>query len=350
MYNKKSFFSRKLSLLYAVLTFLIVLEHSAPMGRFGGAVNMDYPFIYCSIIFCYISVPLFFFMSSMLFYRSCDYSDLKRKLHSRIYSLLIPYLLWNTIFVLIYFTINRIPAIAGHMHMHNVLADPYSFFIAIVDSRFTPLWFVRDLMCFCLFSPVILFIIKRIWLAGIVFCLSVFVTCYWDFSHQNVITWIPVYLLGAIAGRYLTYKESEDTGSTMRSLVKSAGMRVSISVALAALFIGLYLLSVVDAENLYLFRLLSPVVLWILVDFTMYDYILHRFKRRKWMEYTFFIYCTHYFVLNVIQKLATIWIEPTPLAMNVIFVLSPVITIALLTCLGDFLSRFSFYKYLSGKR
>ncbi len=350
MYNKNSFFSKKLSLLYAVLTFLIVLQHSAPMGRFGLDIDDGTLFIHCLVIFSYISVPLFFFMSSLLFYRSCEYGDLRRKLHSRIYSLLIPYLLWNTIFVLIYFTITRIPIIGGHMRMGEVLGDPYSFFIAIVDSRFTPLWFVRDLMCFCIFSPLILFIIKRVWLALTVLGISIFVTCNWDFSHQNVVTWIPVYLLGAIVGRYLTDKENEDYGSTFRSLFSSTKVRNVISLALVFLFTVFYILSVRDAYWLYWFRLLTPLLIWVLIDFKMYDFIVGSFKRRQWMSYTFFIYCTHYFVLNIMQKCLSLLIVPKEWMLNIIFVFSPIVAIIILTYLGNFLSKYTFYKYLSGKR
>lgn len=350
MYNKNSFFSKKLSLLYAVLTFLIVWQHSAPMGRFGLDINGYYPFIHCIVTFTYISVPLFFFMSSLLFYRGCEYADLKRKLHSRIYSLLIPYLLWNTIFVLIYFSITRIPIIEENMHMGKILSNPYMFFIAIMDSRFTPLWFVRDLMCFCVFSPLILFVIKRIWLAIIVLAFSIFVTCHWCFSHQNVITWIPVYLLGAIVGRYLTYKENEDEGATSRFFVKSVKLRNVVSIVLCVGFVVLYLMSVADAKYLYIFRLLSPIILWVLLDFVLFDYIKTRFTRKRWMNYTFFIYCTHYFILNVLQKIVSFYVEPTTTALNIVFVLSPIITIIILTYSADFLSRFTIYKYLSGKR
>lgn len=234
--------------------------------------------------------------------------------------------------------------------MGKILNDPYSFIIAIIDSRFTPLWFVRDLMCFCMFSPLILFIVKRLWLAIVVLALSIFVTCYWEFSHQNVITWIPIYLLGAIVGRYLTYKESEYDGSTLRELIKSVKLRRFISVILFIFWIFLYILSVDDNAYLYQYRLFSPLILWVLIDFVLYRYIKTQFKKTKWMGYTFFIYCTHFFVLNVFQKLTTIFIEPTNLALNMIFIISPFLTIILLTYLASLLSRYSFYKYLSGKR
>ena len=350
MYNKDSFFSKKLALLYAVLTFLIVLQHSAPMGRFGLAENGKYPFIHCLIVFSYISVPLFFFMSSLLFYRGCEYNDIKRKLLSRVYSLLIPYLLWNTIFVLIYFSITRIPIIEEHMRMGKVLDNPCAFFVAIIDSRFTPLWFVRDLMCFCLFSPLILFIIKKIWLAIIILALSIFATWHWEFSHQNVVTWIPIYLLGAIIGRYLTFKENDKYGCTSRYLVKSRKQRILISMVFGIGFISIYLFSVKDSTYLYFFRLLSPIFLWVILDFALFDYIKKRFRRKLWMHYTFFIYCTHYFVLNVLQKIASLYVEPTTLALNMVFLLSPIITIVTLTYFANFLSKFSFYRYLSGKR
>ena len=351
MYNKNSFFSKKLTLLNSVLTFLIVLQHSAPLGRFGLNVSLEHPFIYCSIIFSYMSVPLFFFMSAALFYRKCEYSDLRRKLKSRVYSLLIPYLLWNTIFVIIYFTISRIPLIEQYMNAGRMIDSFQSFVIAILDSKFTPLWFIRDLMFYCILSPIILFVIKRIWLSVLILAIAIYVTLSGDFSHQSVVTWIPVYLSGALVGRYFTYKEDEEKGSTLRSVIKSGNIQILLAAGLSVAFGILYVLSVKDTYYLYWYRLLTPFIIWGLVDLVLFRYISEKFERQRWMGYTFFIYCTHFFVLNVLQKFAVIFIEqPTWWVLDIIFILSPVVTIVLLTYLANYLSRFRFYNYLSGKR
>lgn len=84
--------------------------------------------------------------------------------------------------------------------------------------------------------------------------------------------------------------------------------------------------------------------------FLLKGFITQRFQVRPWMKYMFFIYCTHQFVLNVLQKFVVMTCPPTPLTLNLTFILSPVVVIVLLICTAKMLSRYRFYSYLSGGR
>ena len=102
---EEKYFSKKIVLLNWILTMLIVLLHGNPVIRFGLDMNTDST-IFIKLLFsaCQVAVPLFFLISAILFYRTCTkFDDLKSKLRRRIKSLLIPYLLWNTLFVGIFF-------------------------------------------------------------------------------------------------------------------------------------------------------------------------------------------------------------------------------------------------------
>ena len=105
--NSVRFFERKITLFNIFLTFMIVLLHAKTPERWGYEWGVDiattFGFIYWTHEVTQIGVPTFFFLSGLLFYCKCNFCDIERKLNSRIKSLLVPYLIWNSIFVLIYY-------------------------------------------------------------------------------------------------------------------------------------------------------------------------------------------------------------------------------------------------------
>ena len=112
-----------------------------------------------------MAVPLFFFISGFLFFcgEAFTHHIFVVKLKKRFHSLLIPYLFWNTCFILFI-------AFIGMIHP-GWLIDKKS----IVDMTFSdtlnaywdlgqgliPLWFIRDLMILNILSPAIYWIIKK---------------------------------------------------------------------------------------------------------------------------------------------------------------------------------------------
>lgn len=95
----------------------------------------------------HFAVPVFFAISGYLFFQGGIFSKelYKKKLNSRIYSLLVPYIAWN----LIRF-ICELPT-KGTEHWAMI-------FLAPANGQF---WFVRDLIYMSVISPIIFFIIKK---------------------------------------------------------------------------------------------------------------------------------------------------------------------------------------------
>ena len=109
------------------------------------------------------AVPGFFFMSGYLFFYNVDNYNLDTylsKLHRRIWTLLIPYLLWNTfpvIYPLLLYFFRDIPySFSEWLSSYWDAGGDYHF-----PANF-PLWYVRDLMVACLMTPVFWFLIKRL--------------------------------------------------------------------------------------------------------------------------------------------------------------------------------------------
>ena len=69
--NRNSYFSKKITFLNVFLTFIIVVLHAKTPERWGLPLDMTFPFIYVVNVFTQIGVPMFFFISGLLFYKNC---------------------------------------------------------------------------------------------------------------------------------------------------------------------------------------------------------------------------------------------------------------------------------------
>ena len=123
-----------------------------------------------------IAVPLFFFISGLVFFKEgyFDLSLYKKKLKSRIHTVFIPYLLWNVIYFILLGIMQLIkPDTLVILHKHIVDFRWQDFLWIFWDiSQITGLaddqraclvgafWFLQCLFVFFLVSPVIYYIIK----------------------------------------------------------------------------------------------------------------------------------------------------------------------------------------------
>lgn len=195
------FFHNKVTILNVFLTFVIVILHSNPLNRIG-IVNYDsYLLVYSIEVFAQLGVPMFFFISAMLFYKSiAAMSNIKDKLRNRIRSLVIPYILWNIIFVGIYWTMTHISFIASMMNMPPVPSDGVGILLSIINSEYTVLWFVKDLIVFCLMSPIFYVMLKSKIIMVVSVLVLVFLNMSYSMEYESIWLWLPVYLLGAYVG------------------------------------------------------------------------------------------------------------------------------------------------------
>lgn len=348
-YNSRTFFSRKVTFLNTMATVLIVILHSESPLRFGMPLDGEhYPFIWWVYMLTQTAVPLFFFISGLLFYRQCEWRDIPSKLKKRFFSLVIPFFLWNLLFVCLYFVLSRLPFTASRMNLPNTLNTPKDWALAIWHTRFTPLWFVKYLIFYCAFSPLILLVIKNRYVA-IAAVLASWVVALLDQlgagNEYSLLYWLPTYLGGAVMGRHVYGKKQHEDGAlTVRWPI---GALVLLGVAFLLLYVraGLY-----EGQALHLFRLFSPVIIWILTDLLMGGFLKQRFQPRRWMGYTFFIYATHYFIVNVLQTVIRSLLPPSAWVINLTFVFTPVVTLLIIIGMANVLSKYKVYKILTGGR
>lgn len=170
--------SRQSTLIKAMrfpLICLVVFAHSA--GAFqpptvewslDGANVFHFVAEMLSRHFCSIGTCWFFVFSGYFFLRFLKDQDFNArwvagKWKKRIRSLLIPFLLWNTLMVVIILLKNEVfdwLALGKNAgEMQDVLNGPlYWFFTGPIDF---PLWFLRDLMLMSLLAPLLYLVFKR---------------------------------------------------------------------------------------------------------------------------------------------------------------------------------------------
>ena len=156
------------------------------------------------------SVPIYFFISGYVFFLGVKLTKEKyaQKLRNRVKTLLIPYLIWNTIAVL-YSLVRMIPCLAflfpnsdklqWDVSLSNVLGAFWDYSNAILINPTAsveasaslstypadfPLWFLRDLMIVVLCTPLIYWLLNRtryyaVLLLGVLW----FTLGYWDLGH-----------------------------------------------------------------------------------------------------------------------------------------------------------------------
>lgn len=205
--------SNSLNYLKCILCIGVVFIHarySPDISMLGIQNNADYgvynmidiyfnqQFLNCTC------VPLFFVISGYLFFNNIpeqfDFCVFKRKMVSRVRSLLIPYLISNGLFLIYVIAIDL-------LHREDIDISVLSAFWSYTGGYplMAPTWYIRDLMVVCLFAPIIWLIIKHTnCLLPIVLTIC-WITGFW---YEIPGFGIRSFLFFTI-GTYLAYKEAD---------------------------------------------------------------------------------------------------------------------------------------------
>lgn len=179
-----------------LLSLLIVFHHGfISIVRYNGSFS---PFSYGLTVsierYLYniseCAVPFFFFLSAYLFYRTYDgsWSQYLYKIKRRFWSLLIPYIIFGTI---------------GYVKVRlfspsEMEGGGISYLSSLWLSNTMPLWFIRELIAFTIFAPLIWHIKNSIWMSVLISSILICLTSLNIVSQRSFLYWMPLYLLGAM--------------------------------------------------------------------------------------------------------------------------------------------------------
>lgn len=362
MCNYDKIQSETISFLRFPLAVLVVLIHATLIYEQKNGIpyinEQDTP-IYCVVDFlfgqsiCTLAVPLFFFISGLLFFWNVDGFSMKiygRKIKRRFYSLFIPYIFWNLLILGYRFFVQQFfPGIMSAQYKQVVdynLMDFLSCFWNVsrvngcggnfpIDG---PLWFIRDLMIMNLLSPIvycILYCFKK-YGAIVLFLLWFFdVLGNWELFSQAIL----FYSFGAYFG-IMKINILEETAKYNK--VYFGGY--ILLLVLAIIFRNSNVLFLTKAEQIFGFISMW----WLAVIFS------HKYPTLKMpIGSTFFLFAIHHPIVRVMIK---IFFKTTPIHTDWIYVIGyfvlPATTIMLSLLLYRGLNRFApkICKLISGGR
>lgn len=193
----------------------VIFIHNVSVGKY---VDTHSYFVYnlCCKLFSEalgrIAVPIFFIMSGYLFFYNLTKFDrqiYKQKIKSRFKTLFVPYMFWNTIFLIVYYFVTSVPILSklfneAPEYNWNFIILSYIGKLDDTGMMTYPIvyqfWFIRDLIVLVVFTPLIYLFLKYIKVYGIVV-----VGCCWLFGLSfpylgirgfSTISWF-FFLLGA---------------------------------------------------------------------------------------------------------------------------------------------------------
>lgn len=322
------------------LVVLVVIIHSfsfikgwevtqLDLSHLSGADVYSLFCISLSMTLAHIAVPTFFVISGYLFFiglRQWNWQLYGSKIKKRVYTLLIPYMAWNSLRIAevlskkvggVFLMGKPIQGIVEWWHGNNGIfmyyhADDFVERISWIGGEglfsfpiLTPMWYIRDLMVLCLLSPVVYGVLcqRRSIIRYVVMALIVVV----------YITAIYPYVPGLTPGPVLFFCFGALLSLEGTSLVKTVcRIRVPAAIVFFTLWIPLIPMAgyrTVEGNYLYPFFIMAGVssiigwTAWLigLSESLPERKILVFFHRRE--SDVFFIFAAHFLLLSYVDSI-----------------------------------------------
>ncbi|MBQ9771241.1 MAG: acyltransferase [Lentisphaeria bacterium] len=340
--------SNALKIAVFIATILVVIRHGVNLHRYYSDGSFFMPVTDANIFiqeflsrFTDLAIPSFFMISGFLFFLGIEnIHDIGRKIKKRIYSLLLPYLLWNILLLLLIMLLLKVPVLT------SLLSEKYGFtfekFYFLQKITIFPIigqfWYIRTLIIFVCFTPLLLLIYQYRILSFFLFGLAV---SFWQpvdcriFSTEGIV----FFYLGGFIGYYQLHK-------TIKFQWISCFLPLMISMLIIAeLYFQL------NYKFWYLRIFISVIFLF---QISLYLSCKSALCKRvvHWNQYSFFIYAVHGALLAALSVGFSKLLPHTPWFSFIMF-----FTCILTTIFATVLSAISlrkvlpkFYNLLTGGR
>ena len=284
------------------LIFFIIMLHCYSVQRLEGEHETYFKVVYPFALWLgETGVPGFFFISGYLFFLSKK--SYKQKINDRVYTLLLPYLLWNLLLLIFYL----IAYALGHplvIFKTNIADFNWTDYIRVFWDRgefdhgnsapiLCPLWYIRNLLIMSFISPILYYIIKN---ARELFL--IIVATWWMITNDNAFT--PQTILFFCLGGYFSIFGINPLKMVMEKNVLFLTLTCVFAIAdiLVHVAIGSHL-------NLMIHRmalLFNIPALLLLADY------MNRNKHHKMTKFfsksAFIVFCIHYPIVLLLRKIS----------------------------------------------
>lgn len=332
----------KFSLIMFLCSILVIFIHTYNLEVYNidkNSIGLSYVVFSIETYFSKltkIAVPLFFLISGLLFFKTFEITSLLSKWRNRISTIVIPYLIWCTLYYLYLVLCTNIPFINSLMNSTDkVILSVHTWINSLWIDKYYTLWFLQNLIIFILLSPIIFILIKNHYSnikTGFIILIILLIIKSKVTINTPYLSGIEMYLIGSYIG--LNCKDY---------LVKK---NTTISI-IAAIYIGLVLISSFSYWNL-LTETLFYLSIWYALDLINIKNI----KIPWWMSITFFTYVAHDVLLEGLEKIFLLVCGTKPIFALLDYIFMPLIVELILIFVAYFMRKRlpAIWKIITGGR
>lgn len=284
-------------------------------------------------------VPIFFLLSAVLLF--CADRSYKNVIKKKERTLLVPYLIWNTFWIMIFLVLQNLPFTAAYFSGSNtpILQCSVMEWLGLYGigqeyPQAYPLWFMRDLMAVVLVFPLIKSVTEKCPEAMLCIGTGLIILPYSFFGK----TALACFLIGASAVK----KKISIMVFDKYSMAKIGSLYLAL-VAAALFMDNLLIRNVI---------ILVGIVFWMRLSKEIYV----REKLRQFFlrmsEWVFIIYVLHEMTLSSVRKICFRLLPANPLFWFLEYMLIPIAVIAGCTLTGMVFKRLmpGLYRLSTGER
>lgn len=231
--------SRKCSFFMFLFIMVVVLFHS----------NLRYYYSFIEDLTA-VSTAYFFMVSAFFFYKDLNNKNFVERLKKRVVTLLVPYFLWNTIYMILY-------------------SKTYNFSISNIIERFTtnpictPTWYLMTLFIFFLFAPFIKWAFNKLDTTLLLMAVMSVLSYFAYIKYQGKIALIPMvggYLIRC-AEYIIPYLLGGIIGSWFQDKIYVSGKRSLVGIISSLIIIAVLFFNIPSVVR-WLLWMIFPVALW----------------------------------------------------------------------------------------
>ena len=350
-------FTKSINLLNVVCTILIVYIHTYNASAYG----LHYQTGFDGIVLCFedvvsqgiahVAVPFFFFISGYLFFLKCSKDDIPLKIARRVKSLLVPYLIWNLVYFILFACMGNLPFVAKHLNSvtGDISLNAFVAGVLFYKSNYI-MWYVYQLMIYVVLTPLIFVLVKSnvVMMITVALLFTIYSLGCLEIPNFSVFTIArgvyPDMLLYFLIGAWFGFR---------KPLFKIRNNYLSFILLSLATFIWIlnrqgYKEWIFFVGNIsYILLVIVAIVIYKSSNPSKGNQLVDKLK-----PHTFIIFVLHPFVVEVYQKLMYIIMPHCGIGAMVDYIISPVLTIFTCVLFSKFFKKLSprFYSIVVGGR
>lgn len=325
------------------LIILVVFVHVLPDYLVPIQMNLSGMNIYYIIsesfshVIARIAVPCFFLFSGYFFFRKLEtwsFNFYRIQLYKRCMTIAIPYILWNSLMIIAIIIKQYIFSLLSLEIKYDGIFDIHNqswkdlFWLGPINF---PLWYLRDLICMSLLTPLFYYLFKYIKVYGLLILIVLYLTA-WEINIRGFSTTAFMFFgLGAYWG---IYKRNILEFCLKVKLICGVG---ALLLLCCAIYNNGYELSEYFTRFFVLLGVITAINImnWV---------VKHKLWKKKLCSLSvtvFFIYAVHeIYIINWVRgALARIFVADTGWLLLLKYVLIPVITVSICLVLYFLLNK-----------